>query len=126
MLRLANMKPAAMRSLTLILVLLPTALGARALRPEVSPDRVDRKKGAPIAGVEVVSEDYKSVVVKTKGAGGEKTIRIPASEVLDVQRDDEPAAYREGRDALSTGDLPNAINALRLAESQAAGQAWVR
>jgi TolA-binding protein len=126
MLRLANMKPTAMRSLTLVLVLLAKAPGTGVLPPEASPDRVDRKKGAPVAGVEVVSEDYKSVVVKTRGPGAEKTIRIPASEVLDVQRDDEPEAYRQGRDSLSAGDLVNAISALRLAQSQAGGKAWVK
>ena len=78
-------------------------------------DRIDRHKGAPIGGVEVISEDCKKVTYK-RGRGAPKDIDVAL--VADVVRGDMPAVLREGRAKLLSGDLTDAEGALQLAQQE--------
>lgn len=86
-------------------------------------DRIDLKTGRPLAGVKVESENYKEVTYQPKGANVSR--KIAADTVLDVYRDGAPAPYTQGRGALASGDIKNAVRLLELAASESGKDKWV-
>lgn len=85
-------------------------------------DRVTRTGGKPVLKGTVVSESCVEVVVRKENGLEE---RVPAVEVVSVDRGDAPEALRRGVGAAASGDFANAVQLLKLAGEQAGGRAWV-
>lgn len=86
-------------------------------------DRVNRTGGKPAVKGTIVSSNCVETVVK-KETGGEE--RIPAAEVVSVDRGDAPEAFRKGVAAVGAGDYANAVQLLTLALEKGADRPWIK
>jgi tetratricopeptide (TPR) repeat protein len=84
-------------------------------------DRVTRT-GKPVVKGTIVSENAAEVVIKKDNGLEEK---IPANEIISVDRGDAPEAYRKGVGAVASGDAANAVQLLKLALEQAKDKPWL-
>lgn len=94
---------------------------AAAAAAKTGNDRVTRS-GKPVVKGVIVSESCVEVVVK-KDSGLEE--KIPAIEVVAVDRADAPEAYRKGVGAVASGDAANGAQLLKLALEQAKDRPWL-
>ena len=84
-------------------------------------DRVTRV-GKPVVKGTIVSESCVEVVVKKDNGLDEK---IPAIEVVTVDRADAPESFRRGVGAVASGDAANGAQLLKLALEQAKDRPWL-
>jgi TolA-binding protein len=96
---------------------------AAALASDANADDIFQKGARTSFKASVISEDISKVRYKLEGVA--QTQELDAAQVADIQYDDAPDAYKQGRELLRKGDAENAVSSFRLALKQKTRNNWI-